>query len=164
MDIIVGDIAVTKEREMVMDFTFPFYYGYSTVILKRPNPDEVKWRKLVDPLTVSVKSTIVLTGQSQYIYLYLGCFYDNESRKKIFMILTYYICFQWPVVVAIIGTLIFASAIVHLLEKHNSFYGMDGERRSFNTYNCRRVGNIMQSFFGAIGCLFASLFMEGTYS
>jgi len=50
---IVGDIAVSKEREMVMDFTFPFYYGYSTVILKRPDPDRFKWRKLVDPLKVS---------------------------------------------------------------------------------------------------------------
>ena len=53
VDMIVGDIAVSKEREMVMDFTFPFYYGYSTVILKRPDPDRFKWRKLVDPLKVS---------------------------------------------------------------------------------------------------------------
>ena len=53
VDMIVGDIAVTKEREVVMDFTYPFYYGYTTVILKRPDPNSFKWRKLVDPLKVS---------------------------------------------------------------------------------------------------------------
>ena len=53
VDMIVGDIAVTKEREVVMDFTYPFYYGYTTVILKRPDPNSFKWRKSVDPLKVS---------------------------------------------------------------------------------------------------------------
>lgn len=62
---IVGDIAVTKEREAVMDFTFPFYYGYTTVVLKRIDPNIFKWRKLVDPLQVCTFTFIPL----QHLYM-----------------------------------------------------------------------------------------------
>jgi hypothetical protein len=49
---VVGDIAITNDREMVMDFTFPFYFGFSTVLLKRLSNENNNWRKLADPLKV----------------------------------------------------------------------------------------------------------------
>ena len=49
VDIVAADISIQKEREMVMDFAFPFYYGDTSVLLKKPDPNEGKWRTLVDP-------------------------------------------------------------------------------------------------------------------
>lgn len=41
-----------------MDFMFPFYYGYTSVLVKKPDPNAGKWRTLVDPLHWKVLMTI----------------------------------------------------------------------------------------------------------
>jgi len=70
--------------------------------------------------------------------------------------------FQWQVVLTIVGTLIIASGIVYLLEKYNPFYTTGGnKKRSSKAHTCRQFGNTMQTYSGAICCLFASLFNEG---
>ena len=49
---VVADLAITREREDVMDFTYPFHYGYTTITMKRPDPNHQLWDKLVRPLNV----------------------------------------------------------------------------------------------------------------
>ncbi|XP_060603081.1 glutamate receptor ionotropic, kainate glr-3-like [Ruditapes philippinarum] len=58
VDIVAADTTIQKERELVMDFMFPFYYGYTSVMVKKPDPNARKWRTLVDPLHWKVLMTI----------------------------------------------------------------------------------------------------------
>lgn len=51
---VAADITIQKEREMVMDFMFPFYYGDSSVVIKKPDPNRRKWRTLLDPFQEDV--------------------------------------------------------------------------------------------------------------
>lgn len=57
---VAADISIQKEREMVMDFTFPFYYGDTSVIIRKPDPNAKKWRTLIDPFKWQVLMTIIL--------------------------------------------------------------------------------------------------------
>ena len=54
MDIIIAPIGVTMAREKVIDFTFAFFYDDSAVILKKPDPDESKWRTYIDIFRIEV--------------------------------------------------------------------------------------------------------------
>ncbi|KAL4222939.1 hypothetical protein ACF0H5_018980 [Mactra antiquata] len=58
VDMVAADITIQKEREMVMDFMFPFFYGDTSVLLKKPDPNARKWRTLVDPLKWEVLMAI----------------------------------------------------------------------------------------------------------
>ena len=49
---VMAALAITRDREMVMDFTYPFYYGFTTIVMKRPDPNQQLWNKLVSPLNV----------------------------------------------------------------------------------------------------------------
>lgn len=55
---VAADISIQKEREMVMDFMFPFFYGDTSVLLRKPDPNARKWRTLVDPLKWEVLMAI----------------------------------------------------------------------------------------------------------
>ncbi|XP_063400117.1 probable glutamate receptor [Mytilus trossulus] len=57
IDLVAAPLAINSYREQVMDFTHPYYYEHSGIVIKRP-PHE-HWRKLLNPLTVTV-------------YLYIG--------------------------------------------------------------------------------------------
>ncbi|KAK7502748.1 hypothetical protein BaRGS_00005998 [Batillaria attramentaria] len=48
VDLTMAPLAMSKEREAVMDFTFPFYHDFSGVLLKRPDPNATKWRVYID--------------------------------------------------------------------------------------------------------------------
>ena len=58
---VAADISIQKEREMVMDFAFPFYYGDTSVVIKKPDPNAKKWRTLLDPFKWQVLMAILLT-------------------------------------------------------------------------------------------------------
>ncbi|KAL3848512.1 hypothetical protein ACJMK2_019363 [Sinanodonta woodiana] len=49
VDMVVAPLAAQKQREEVMDFTYAFYYDYTSVILKKPDPNRNKWLTLIDP-------------------------------------------------------------------------------------------------------------------
>ncbi|KAL5004040.1 hypothetical protein ScPMuIL_017496 [Solemya velum] len=50
VDMSFSPISVQPRREMSMDFVnIPFFYDYTTVVLKKPDPNERKWRTFVDP-------------------------------------------------------------------------------------------------------------------
>nr|KAG5694584.1 hypothetical protein BaRGS_014997 [Batillaria attramentaria] len=49
VDLVVAPLSIQAERERVMDFIHPFYLDYTTVLLKRPDPDESNWRRLIQP-------------------------------------------------------------------------------------------------------------------
>ncbi|RUS80287.1 hypothetical protein EGW08_011971, partial [Elysia chlorotica] len=63
VDMIIAPIGVTMAREQVLDFTFAFFYDDSAVILKKPDPDESKWRTYIDIFRIEA-STCALTLKS----------------------------------------------------------------------------------------------------
>lgn len=50
VDLMVATTSVRPDREMVMDFTIPFYYDTSTLLMRKPDPDEKKLFILAKPL------------------------------------------------------------------------------------------------------------------
>jgi ABC-type amino acid transport substrate-binding protein len=58
VDIVASAISVQAERDPAMDFSYPYYYGYTTVLVKKPDIYATKWRTLVDPFKWEVLLTI----------------------------------------------------------------------------------------------------------
>ncbi|XP_021355128.1 glutamate receptor ionotropic, delta-1-like [Mizuhopecten yessoensis] len=54
VDLIVAPISIQTNREAVMDFSYPYYFEPTKMILKKPDPSETKWRTLIDPFTTTV--------------------------------------------------------------------------------------------------------------
>ncbi|XP_045199719.2 glutamate receptor U1-like isoform X2 [Mercenaria mercenaria] len=60
VDMVAAPLSTTSDRTPVMDFSYPFYYEYTTVILKKPDVNATKWRTLIDPFKWEVLVSIGL--------------------------------------------------------------------------------------------------------
>ncbi|XP_052784781.1 ionotropic receptor 93a-like [Mya arenaria] len=87
VDIVAADISIQKEREMVMDFMFPFFYGSTSVVIKKPDPNRRKWRTLVDPFKGEVLAFIgvVLLAASVIGFLFerFNPFYCDPDNARL---------------------------------------------------------------------------------
>ncbi|CAC5406405.1 GRID1 [Mytilus coruscus] len=54
VDMVATALTVLSQREIVMDFTHPYYYEFSSIIVKKPDPNEKQWTKLLDPFSSTV--------------------------------------------------------------------------------------------------------------
>lgn len=54
VDLMVAGASIQASREQVMDFTHPFYYDTTTILIKRPDPDENKMFTLAKPFKIEV--------------------------------------------------------------------------------------------------------------
>ncbi|WAR27612.1 GRIK2-like protein [Mya arenaria] len=83
VDIVAADISIQKEREMVMDFMFPFFYGSTSVVIKKPDPNRRKWRTLVDPFKGEVLAFIgvVLLAASVIGFLFNPFYCDPDNAR-----------------------------------------------------------------------------------
>ncbi|XP_041354578.1 glutamate receptor ionotropic, delta-1-like [Gigantopelta aegis] len=70
LDLIVAPMLVSADKELVIDFTFPFFHDVSVGVFRMPDPEKSKWLTLIKPfkwevlacIGVSlVTSTILLT-------------------------------------------------------------------------------------------------------
>ncbi|XP_022309544.2 glutamate receptor U1-like isoform X2 [Crassostrea virginica] len=50
VDLMVATTSIRPDREMVMDFTIPFFYDSSSILMKKPDPNEKKVFILARPL------------------------------------------------------------------------------------------------------------------
>nr|KAG5710674.1 hypothetical protein BaRGS_035076 [Batillaria attramentaria] len=48
VDMTMAPLTISKIRETAMDFTYPFYHDFTSVLLKRPDPNASKWRTYID--------------------------------------------------------------------------------------------------------------------
>lgn len=46
---VMAPISIQPNRVKVVDFSYPFFYDYTSVLVKKPDPSKTKWRTLVDP-------------------------------------------------------------------------------------------------------------------
>ncbi|KAL3860943.1 hypothetical protein ACJMK2_007038 [Sinanodonta woodiana] len=58
VDMVAAPLSTQSERKEVMDFTYPFYYDYTTVLLKKTDPVKNKWMTLLKPLQWQVLVSI----------------------------------------------------------------------------------------------------------
>ncbi|ESO86865.1 hypothetical protein LOTGIDRAFT_166867 [Lottia gigantea] len=87
-DMVLAAVTVSNEREAVMDFTFPYYFGYSVVFFRKPDPNSDKWYTLLAPFSWQVLLCIFCSvlGVGVLLY-YIECinpFYTAlyPKRKK----------------------------------------------------------------------------------
>ena len=52
---VVAPLSIQAERELVMDFIYPFFIDYNTVLLKLPDPAETKWKTLIQPFKTEIR-------------------------------------------------------------------------------------------------------------
>jgi hypothetical protein len=55
----VCPLSIQSIRERVMDFTLAYFYDVSVILMKKTDPKETQWKRLVEPLRWEV---IVLAG------------------------------------------------------------------------------------------------------
>lgn len=79
------------------------------------------------------------------------------------MQITFVLTFQWDVVLIIIGSLIFSSVLLYILEKNNPFY-QPKVKRGQRTPSYHRHNYDVRTLSGAIICLYAILLNEGKKS
>ncbi|KAL5016289.1 hypothetical protein ScPMuIL_005878 [Solemya velum] len=71
-DLIGAPLTMYYAREDVMDYVpVPFYIDYTTVMLKRLDPEISKWRTLIDPLEWKVHMCIVLALVFVVVFAYI---------------------------------------------------------------------------------------------
>ncbi|CAC5406414.1 unnamed protein product [Mytilus coruscus] len=54
IDMIAAPLGIQSHRETVMDFTHPYYYEFSAILMKKPNPNDTRWATLLDPFSPKV--------------------------------------------------------------------------------------------------------------
>ncbi|ESP00146.1 hypothetical protein LOTGIDRAFT_141353, partial [Lottia gigantea] len=70
VDLFAGPLAMSSDREDAVDFTFPYFHVYTSVIFRRPDPNKTKWRKLIDPFKWEVHVCIFASFLCIVIMLY----------------------------------------------------------------------------------------------
>ncbi|OWF52486.1 Glutamate receptor ionotropic, kainate 2 [Mizuhopecten yessoensis] len=61
VDLVAAPLSITMQRERVMDFIHPFFHDHSEVLIQKPDPQETKWRTLIDPYSDTVIISIGLS-------------------------------------------------------------------------------------------------------
>ena len=59
VDMTVAPISIQEIREKVMDFTMAFFFDISVILMKKPDPRETQWKRLIEPLRWEV---MILAG------------------------------------------------------------------------------------------------------
>lgn len=59
-----------------MDFTYPYFYEFSSIIFKKSDPDNSKWTRLLDPLSTTV---LILVGICLPTASFILCFLENTN-------------------------------------------------------------------------------------
>lgn len=54
IDFMVSSLTVHSAREQVMDFTQPYYYDSTIILMTKEDPSKTKWRTLIEPFDDAV--------------------------------------------------------------------------------------------------------------
>ncbi|XP_067682011.1 glutamate receptor-like isoform X1 [Haliotis asinina] len=86
VDMVVAPISIAPDREQVVDFIFPYYYEYTTILIKKPDPNRTKWRTLIDPFKWQVLMCIFISllGVTTFYFLVerWNPYYEGKRKKK----------------------------------------------------------------------------------
>ncbi|CAG5124472.1 unnamed protein product, partial [Candidula unifasciata] len=88
VDMVVAPLAMDGERDNVIDFAYPFFTDYTTVVFKRQDPNSSKWLTLIRPFKWQVHLTIWISMISVAILITIlerrNPYYQANSQKSAF--------------------------------------------------------------------------------
>ncbi|BFZ07498.1 hypothetical protein BsWGS_10536 [Bradybaena similaris] len=88
VDMVVAPLTMEVERARAMDFAFPFFTDYTTVVFKRQDPAGSKWLTLIRPFKWQVHLTIWISLFSVAIMITIlerqNPYYEARSEKSAF--------------------------------------------------------------------------------
>lgn len=71
VDIVAAALFIVEERIKVMDFTLAFFWDASVIFMKKPDPKDTQWMRILEPLQWKV---IILTiGLVPFVTLLMTC-------------------------------------------------------------------------------------------
>lgn len=96
----MAPVSMQSSRERVIDFVpVPFFYDYTTVLLKQPDPNARKWRTLLEPFqpTVFILLTVSLLGVTIVLCLVerYTAYYKADERRLCFNDVFLYLVGVW---------------------------------------------------------------------
>ncbi|XP_069121394.1 glutamate receptor ionotropic, delta-1-like [Argopecten irradians] len=71
VDLVAAPLSAQANREKVMDFTYSYYIDYTTILMKKPDPYEKKWRTLIDPFSEQLLLCVLLSLPVMSLLLFL---------------------------------------------------------------------------------------------
>ncbi|XP_021356287.1 glutamate receptor ionotropic, kainate 3-like [Mizuhopecten yessoensis] len=71
VDLVAAPLSAQAKREEVMDFTYSYYIDYTTIIMKKPDPYEKKWRTLIDPFSEQLLLCVLISLPVMSLLLFL---------------------------------------------------------------------------------------------
>ncbi|KAK3583442.1 hypothetical protein CHS0354_025574 [Potamilus streckersoni] len=86
VDMVVAMLTDQPERKGIMDFTYPFYYDYTTVLLKKPNTDKNKWKTIIEPfqwqVLVSICASVPVMSFLVFIMERCNPYYNHPGHHE----------------------------------------------------------------------------------
>ncbi|XP_059160214.1 probable glutamate receptor [Physella acuta] len=61
VDLVAAPLTIHEMRERVMDFTFPYFVDYTSVMMKLPDPADRKWLTIIQPFRWEVHLAILMS-------------------------------------------------------------------------------------------------------
>ncbi|XP_063428109.1 glutamate receptor ionotropic, kainate 2-like isoform X1 [Mytilus trossulus] len=81
VDIVAAPLSIQTDRERVIDFTYPYFYESSAILMKKPDPNLTKWRTLIDPFSTTVLLCIFVSLPICSFFLFFFEKYNPYYRK-----------------------------------------------------------------------------------
>ncbi|CAC5375407.1 GRIK2 [Mytilus coruscus] len=81
VDIVAAPLSIQTDRERVIDFTYPYFYESSAILMKKPDPNLTKWRTLIDPFSPTVLLCIFISLPISSFFLFFFEKYNPYYRK-----------------------------------------------------------------------------------
>ncbi|XP_069105057.1 glutamate receptor ionotropic, delta-2-like [Argopecten irradians] len=76
VDLLIAPLSIQTNREAIMDFSYPYFFEPTVIILKKPDPSDTKWRTLIDPFTTTV---LICIGISLPTVSFIMCMLEYLS-------------------------------------------------------------------------------------
>ncbi|XP_069104062.1 glutamate receptor ionotropic, delta-1-like isoform X1 [Argopecten irradians] len=76
IDLVVASLNVHSRREEVIDFTYPYFYDSTIILITKEDPMKTKWRTLIDPFDDTV---LLLIGCALAAISFLLCVFERLS-------------------------------------------------------------------------------------
>lgn len=88
IDLVAAPLTMQTDRERVMDLSHPYFYEATVILLKKPDPNDSKWRTLIDPFHPYVLICIFISLPVSSFFLFFfeknNPYYRNvEGRNKV---------------------------------------------------------------------------------
>ncbi|XP_033760424.1 glutamate receptor-like [Pecten maximus] len=86
IDIVAAPLSTQAKREEVMDFTYSFYIDYTTILMKKKDPNLTKWRTLIDPFSEELLLCVCISLPVVSLLLFLferfSPFYVGDDERE----------------------------------------------------------------------------------